>query len=134
MEGKRFARSKNSMIFGVCAGLAEYFAINVTAMRIMWVAFALITWLFMAFAAYVALAFIMMPPEGSPATDRFWHHVDGRNIVIVFAIILMCIGCYIIVKDLLGINLFRYVFPVGLIVTGGLLFAFAFGNNNQKKE
>jgi phage shock protein C len=132
MEGKRFARSKNARIFGVCAGMAEYFGITVGAMRFMWVVFALLTWLGLAFAAYVALAFIMPPPEGAPQGERFWHHVEGRSFMMIFAIVLMCIGGYIILNNLLGWILWKFLFPIGLIIVGALFFAFAFGKNQKK--
>jgi phage shock protein PspC (stress-responsive transcriptional regulator) len=132
MEGKKLARSKNAMIFGVCAGLAEYAGIGVTAMRFMWVVFTILTALGLAFAAYVVLAIIMAPPEGAPQSDRFWHHMGGRNVMILFSLVLICIGCYIIVQSILGWDLWKYVFPVGLIVIGGLLFAFAFGGHKKQ--
>jgi phage shock protein C len=133
MEGKKFARSKNVMIFGVCAGLAEYSGISVGIMRFLWVLFAILTALGLAFAAYVVLAVVMPPPEGAPQGDRFWRHVEGRNVMIVFALALICIGCYIILDKVLGWRLMQYIFPVGLIVVGALLMALAFGKNRNRQ-
>jgi phage shock protein PspC (stress-responsive transcriptional regulator) len=133
MEGKRFARSKNAFIFGVCAGLAEYSGISVRAMRFIWIIFAIITFM-LAFVGYVVLAVVMLPPDGAPNGDRFWHHVEGRNVMIVFALGLMSLGFYIIIQNVLGINLGKYVFPIALIVAGALFFAFAFDGNRNRKQ
>ena len=38
-KGKRLLRSKNRMIAGVCGGIAEYFNIDPTIVRILWVLF-----------------------------------------------------------------------------------------------
>lgn len=133
MEGKRLTRSRNAMIFGVCAGLAEYAGISATAMRVIWVVFAILTALGLAFAAYIVLAIVLPPPEGAPQGDRFWRHMEGRNVMIVFSLVLICTGCYIILQSILGWNLWKYVFPVGLIVIGALIFAFAFGGSHKRQ-
>lgn len=133
MDGKRFARSRNATIFGVCAGLADYSGLGVGAMRFIWVLFAIFTGLFPAFATYVVLAIVMAPPEGAPQGDRFWHHVEGRSVMMVLALTLMCLGCYILVDRVFHFNLMQYFFPVVLIVIGALLFAFAFGGNKRQQ-
>lgn len=130
--GKRFARSNNTFIAGVCAGLAEYLGMRVGLMRFLWVLLAISTFM-LACIGYIVLAVVMLPPEGAPTADRFWHHVDGRNIMVVFALALMSTGFYIILKNVLGINLDRYIFPIALIVVGGLLFAFAFDGNRNRR-
>ncbi len=37
---KKLKRSRNSMFAGVCAGVAEYFEVDVTLVRILWVIFS----------------------------------------------------------------------------------------------
>jgi phage shock protein C len=126
MDNRRFARSKNAMLFGVCAGLAEYTGISTGLMRALWILFAILTWMGLAFIAYIVLAFVMAPPQDAPEGDRFWHHVNGRNVMIAIAVVLICSGVYIIADAFLHVYIQRYLFPVGLVLGGGLLMAFAF--------
>lgn len=134
MEPKKFVRSKNSFICGVCAGLAEYTNMNVTLMRVLWVVFAVVTWFWLAVIAYIVLAFVMAQPEGAPQGERFWHNMQGRNVMVVLALLLIGTGALIIFQQFFNISLQRYLFPVGLIIGGGLLMAFAFGRNSKKGE
>lgn len=131
MEQRRFSRSKNVFICGVCAGLAEYIGMNVTLMRVLWVVFAVLSYMSLAIVAYVVLAFVMAPPGGAPETDRFWHNIRGRNVMMVVALVLICCGAGIIVQELLHIDFSRYFLPVGLITGGALLMIFAFSNNRR---
>ena len=131
MDGKRFARSKNVVIFGVCGGLSEYSGIGVGIMRFLWVLLAVVSGLVPAFIAYTVLAIIMSPPDGAPQEDRFWHHIQGRNVMIGFSLALIGLGFYIIVDRVFNLNLIRYAFPIGLIAIGALLMAFAFRNKNR---
>jgi phage shock protein PspC (stress-responsive transcriptional regulator) len=41
MNGKRLYKSNNKKICGVCAGIAEYFDIDPTIVRLIWAAFTL---------------------------------------------------------------------------------------------
>lgn len=41
MNGKRLYKSSNKKICGVCAGIAEYFDIDPTIVRLIWAAFTL---------------------------------------------------------------------------------------------
>ncbi len=60
----RFYRKKeNRMISGVCSGLAEYWNIDVTLVRIGLVVLTLVTHVFMGIALYVALVFIIPEKE-----------------------------------------------------------------------
>ena len=40
-EEKRLRRSRNGMICGVCGGIAEYFNIDSTLVRLAWIVFCL---------------------------------------------------------------------------------------------
>lgn len=62
MEGKRLTRSQNNkMLTGVCAGIANYFGLDPTLIR---VAYALLT-VFTAFAGVIVylLLWIIIPEE-----------------------------------------------------------------------
>ena len=52
-EKKRLTRSNNKMIWGVCAGLAEYLDIDPTIVRIVWV-------LMVLFAGFGILLYIIL--------------------------------------------------------------------------
>lgn len=41
MEPKKLYRSRNKMVCGVCAGVAEYINIDPTLVRLLWVLFGL---------------------------------------------------------------------------------------------
>ena len=60
---KRLTRSEeNKMIGGVCAGLGDYFDIDHTLVRLIFVALGLLTVLFPMFVFYV-VAWIVIPAE-----------------------------------------------------------------------
>lgn len=130
MNNKRFARSRNVVVFGVCAGLAEYIGMSIALMRVLWAIFFFANF-WLAAVAYVVLAFAMQAPEGAPSDERFWHGLrNGRPLVVVAGLLIFA-GVYIIAESLLHIDLGRYLFPVGLLVAGGLLLAFALRNNKN---
>ncbi len=60
MDRKLYKDVRNKKIAGVCAGMAEYFAIDVTIMRILWVIFACCSGV--GLVAYIVAALVM--PEG----------------------------------------------------------------------
>ena len=63
MSDKRLYRSnKNRMICGVCGGIAEYFGIDPTIVRVGWVALTLFTAGFGGVLAYIVAA-IIIPDE-----------------------------------------------------------------------
>lgn len=58
MAEKKLVRSANKMIAGVCGGLAEYFGLEISIVRIVW----LLATIFTAFAGvliYIILMIIM---------------------------------------------------------------------------
>lgn len=60
MNGKKLYKSeKNKKICGVCGGVAEYFNVDVTLVRLAWVVFACVA---AGILAYI-LAAIIMPTE-----------------------------------------------------------------------
>ncbi len=60
--GKRFVRSRNGLIAGVCAGLADYLDMDVNLIRLLTVGIAIVT-LSGGLFAYVA-AWLLVPEEG----------------------------------------------------------------------
>lgn len=65
-RAKRLTRSHNKMIAGVCAGLAEYFRMDVTLVRVLYVLVSLLSAAFPGIIVYIVLMFVMPPPD-SPA-------------------------------------------------------------------
>jgi phage shock protein C len=63
---RRLTRSTNKMIAGVCGGLAEYFGLDVTVVRVAYVLVSILSAAFPGILAYIILMFVMPPPD-SPA-------------------------------------------------------------------
>lgn len=59
MNKKLYKSRHNKTLAGVCGGLAEYFDIDVTIVRLIWVAFFFLSAGFPIFLAYIIAAFIM---------------------------------------------------------------------------
>ena len=64
---KKLTRSSNRMIAGVCAGIAEYFGIDVKITRIVYFGFTILTIFFPGIILYLALM-LLMPREGNSPT------------------------------------------------------------------
>lgn len=60
MEPKKLTKGRNRMICGVCSGLAEYFNVDVTLVRLAAVVLSLFTCV--GFIAYLVAAVIMPEP------------------------------------------------------------------------
>jgi phage shock protein C len=59
--------SRQKMIAGVCGGLAEYFGLDVTVVRIAYVLVSILSAAFPGILAYIVLMFVMPPPGETPA-------------------------------------------------------------------
>jgi phage shock protein C len=62
---RRLTRSNNKMIAGVCAGLAEYFQLDVTLVRVLYVIVSILSVAFPGIIVYIVLMFVMPPPEAA---------------------------------------------------------------------
>jgi phage shock protein C len=61
---RRLTRSRtHKMIAGVCGGLAEYFEMDPTVVRVAYVLVSIISVAFPGILAYIILMFFMPPPE-----------------------------------------------------------------------
>ena len=61
---RRLTRSsRHKMIAGVCGGLAEYFQLDPTAVRVAYVILSIISAAFPGILAYTILMFVMPPPD-----------------------------------------------------------------------
>lgn len=61
---RRLTRSnRNKMIAGVCGGIAEYFDMDPTLVRVLYVLVSILSAAFPGIIAYIILMFVMPPPE-----------------------------------------------------------------------
>ena len=63
VEGKKLKRSRNRMIAGVCAGLAEYLGWPTDRVRIMYLLVSIVSAAFPGTIVYLILWFLMPGPE-----------------------------------------------------------------------
>lgn len=80
---RRLYRARNGKIFGVCEGLARYFDINLTALRILTIIAAIMTGFWPVLIAYVVAGLVMklepvMPLE-SEAEAEFYNSYTGSR-------------------------------------------------------
>ena len=55
--------SRHKIIAGVCGGIAEYFELDPTVVRVAYVLISIISIAFPGILAYIILMFVMPPPE-----------------------------------------------------------------------
>ncbi|NLZ38952.1 MAG: PspC domain-containing protein [Firmicutes bacterium] len=119
---KRLYRAREQqMIGGVCAGIANYFGIDVTLVRLAWVVVGLAGGI--GLPAYV-IAWIIIPeepgidepidigpePKAQPADTR------------VLGLILIAIGAYFLIREIFPwIHLRPYFWPLIIIAAGVML-------------
>ena len=60
---RRLVKSNNKKVFGVVAGLAEYFDMDVTPIRVLFVVWALVGAFPFLIVIYLGLAYFMPKPE-----------------------------------------------------------------------
>lgn len=63
MEKKKLRRSNNKMLAGVCAGLAEYFDVDVTMVRVVYTALTIFSAAFPGLLLYLVMMIIMPRAE-----------------------------------------------------------------------
>ena len=142
MEPRRLYRSKTDrMVSGVCSGLAQYFSIDVTLVRLMFL--LLLVFGGGGFFIYIALA-IVVPEEGRTAdgTPQEMMQANAQDLAnrarelsqgfgvgtaapgapnrqgaLLFGGILIGLGVLFLVQNLLRIDLSQY-WPLMLIVIG----------------
>jgi phage shock protein C len=68
-----FRQPKGAMLGGVCGGLAEYFRMDATLVRIVFLLFAVLTGF--GILAYLAL-WVILPVAGRPSTSSHGEHIE----------------------------------------------------------
>jgi phage shock protein C len=75
---KKLYKSRSvKTIAGVCGGLEDYFNIDVTIIRLIWVALTIATGVFPGVFAYVAAALII--PDEPAGYNRDYSNTDGPS-------------------------------------------------------
>ena len=71
MEKKQLTRSTNKMLAGVCSGIAEYFDVDTTLVRVCYAALSIFTTGFPGLLLYLLLMLIMpaAPQEAAPSSS-----------------------------------------------------------------
>lgn len=59
MEQKKLTRSANKMVAGVCGGLAEYFGLDATLVRVIYVALTIFSAAFPGIILYLVMMLLM---------------------------------------------------------------------------
>jgi len=62
-DGRRLTRSRNKLIAGVCAGIAEYFGWEVTLFRVVFVVVSILSVAFPGILVYLVLWVVMPRPQ-----------------------------------------------------------------------
>ena len=62
-NARRLTRSRNTMIAGVCAGIAEYFGWDVTLFRVVYVIVSILSAAFPGILVYIILWVVMPRPD-----------------------------------------------------------------------
>jgi phage shock protein C len=131
---KKLYRSRSSqMVGGVCMGLARYFDVDVTLVRLLWVLAVLLggTGLLAYFIAWVIIP--EEPTEGeaidiTPGSEKSGTAADSRAI----GLIVIAIGVFLLFRQFIPHAFIRFYFwPALLIVTG--FFILAGGMRGRRK-
>jgi phage shock protein C len=119
---KRLYRARDQqMLGGVCMGIARYFNVDVTLVRLLWAIGGLAGGI--GIPAYT-IAWIIIPEEPrhgdaidiTPGIEE--KNVDTRTI----GLIIIAIGMFLLIRQFLPVSFFRYYFwPLVLIGVGLLL-------------
>ena len=64
MAQKKLVRSSNKVLAGVCGGIAEYFDLDITLVRVIYVCLSFFSAAFPGLLLYIILMLLM--PEGGP--------------------------------------------------------------------
>jgi len=124
-RNKKIYRSQtNRMIGGVCGGVAEYFSVDPTVIRLIWVAFSLVG----GFGLLVYLASLLIIPNNPDQTPN----EESNNLIkdknLFWGSLLIIVGLFLILKQMGLFFTFsmwhlpwQSIWAIALIAVGGIL-------------
>lgn len=130
MDKKLYRSRNNRMIAGVCGGIAEYFNIDPTIIRIIW---AILCIYGIGILAYIIAVIVI--PEGNYedyGQGSYNVNVNGKTVSLVIGIALILIGVLILGRHLMPSWISKFFWPTLLIAVGALIIFKGGGRNNEK--
>ncbi|MDD3281785.1 MAG: PspC domain-containing protein [Bacteroidales bacterium] len=146
---KKFARSKDRKIAGVCGGIAEYLNIDPVIVRAVFL--CLLFFGGSGFIVYLILVVVM--PEQDPNftgyvevnedEEKKTENTETENIMneipkkalntgsLIFGLLLILAGVFFFLRNFFPFFRFEYCFPLVLIVVGILLISFSKKSKKQ---
>lgn len=124
MDKRLYRSRKNRIIAGVAGGMAEYFDVDPTIARLVWVIALLSGGI--GIALYI-IAWIIIPEDHGPA-DHYVAHSEAREKQRAIGIWLIILGSLLIVLQLLP-RLRIIIWPLALIAVGLWLLLRRSGND-----
>ena len=138
MKKKLYRSARERVLSGVCGGIAEYFDIDVTIVRLVWIittiAGGVCLWPQLIAAiiiprnpetadAYEGDAFSQSSETHQQSSDSQEKHYDRSNAALVIGVVLMLIGAFLLLDRFIPIRhiwrtLGRYGWPMLLIIIG----------------
>lgn len=79
MNGRKLYRSNNKKILGVCSGIAEYFNIDPTIIRVIYVVLLFVTAIVPCVVLYFVLALVMPEPPASDYQYNTYNNNSNNN-------------------------------------------------------
>ncbi len=114
---KLYRSRRHRVIGGVCGGLAQYFAADVSVIRLAWVLFSLLGG---AGIVLYLLAWIIIPERQAHSRESFHgepaYEVDHAERARLAGIILVAVGAYLLLERVISIRV--TLWPLLLVVAG----------------
>jgi phage shock protein C len=125
LKNKKLYRSQsNRMIGGVCGGLADYFALDATLIRIIWVAISILGGF--GILIYIASLFIIPNNPDQSAGEKSENLIKDKNLF--WGSLLVILGLFLILRQMGLFYTFQFwhvpwqsVWAIVLIALGGIL-------------
>ena len=70
MAKKKLTRSTNKILAGVCGGIADYFEVDPTLVRVIYAVLAVFSTCFPGLILYIILLLIMPPADSNNTNDK----------------------------------------------------------------
>lgn len=80
MEPKRLYRSEKDKVFaGICGGLGEFFNVDATALRLVWLLVVVFTGIFPGVIVYILAVFIIPLHPSARHVNHTTHHTEHKE-------------------------------------------------------